>query len=264
MSNTCLKFEDLTLGYGQRAAVHHLSATIAQGSVTAVVGSNGSGKSTLMKAVSGILKPMSGECEVNAKRLAYLPQQAEIDRTFPARVIDLVSLGLWQKRGLFGRHTRQDKAEIEACLSAVGLTGFETRSLDSLSGGQMQRALFARTMLQNADLILLDEPFNAVDEKTIGDLTKLIANWASEGRTVLCVLHDHALVRQHFPQTMLMARKLVAFGATHFVLTEDNLRRARSFQEAWVENAAWCADAVEAGSDALHAHGAEAGRSAHV
>lgn len=268
MSNTCLKFEDLTLGYGQRAAVHHLSAAIAEGSLTAVVGSNGSGKSTLMKAVSGILKPMSGQCEVKARRLAYLPQQAEIDRTFPARVIDLVLLGLWQKRGLFGRHTRQDKADIENCLAAVGLTGFETRALDSLSGGQMQRALFARTMLQNADLILLDEPFNAVDEKTVGDLMRLIASWAQEGRTVLCVLHDHALVRQHFPQTLLLARKLVAFGATQFVLTEENLRRARAFQEAWVENAGWCGDAPAASEEAAHphthAHDHEAGRAAHV
>jgi len=242
MSDTCLKFDNLTLGYQGHAAVHHLSGEILRGTLTAVVGANGSGKSTLMKGIAGILKPISGACISDFSRLAYLPQQSELDRTFPARVIDLVSLGFWQKHGLLGRLTPADKACLAACLAAVGLTGFEKRPLDSLSGGQMQRALFARAMVQDADLILLDEPFNAVDERTIHDLVTLVKHWTAEGRTVLCVLHDHALVRAHFPQTLLMARTLVAFGPTAAVLTQDNLQRARGFQEAWDENAAWCGD----------------------
>ncbi|MQW86474.1 ATP-binding cassette domain-containing protein [Sinorhizobium saheli] len=242
MSDICLEFKNLTLGYQGRAAVHHLSGTAERGVLTAIVGANGSGKSTLMKGIAGILMPISGTCEQHFGRLAYLPQQSELDRTFPARVVDLVSLGFWQDRGLLGRITRRDRAKLAACLDAVGLTGFEKRPLDSLSGGQMQRALFARTMLQNADLILLDEPFNAVDERTVGDLLCLIKEWAAEGRTVLCVLHDHALVREHFRQTLLIARKLVAWGSTSEVLTSENLRRARNFHEAWDETAGWCED----------------------
>ncbi|PYE94075.1 zinc/manganese transport system ATP-binding protein [Rhizobium sp. PP-F2F-G38] len=246
MSSTCLEFKDLTLGYQRHAAVHHLSGVVERGSLTAVVGANGSGKSTLMKGVAGILKPISGSFDAAYRRLAYLPQQSEIDRSFPARVIDLVSLGFWQERGLVGRMTRSDKARLLGCLAAVGLSGFETRSLDSLSGGQMQRALFARTMLQDADLILLDEPFNAVDERTVRDLLALIRQWGDEGRTILCVLHDHALVKGHFPQTLLMARKRVAWGRTTDVMTPDNLAAARTFQEAWDENAAWCVEPVPA------------------
>jgi zinc/manganese transport system ATP-binding protein len=240
MSDTCLQFDNLTLGYQGHPAVHHLNGSVKRGTLTAVVGANGSGKSTLMKAIAGILKPISGACIRDSSHLAYLPQQSEIDRTFPARVIDIVSLGFWQKRGLLGRLTGQDKADLAACLAAVGLTGFENRPLDSLSGGQMQRALFARAMLQDAELILLDEPFNAVDQRTITDLVLLMKRWVAEGRTVICVLHDLALVREHFPQTLLMARSPVAFGPTLEVLTPRNLERARGFQEAWDENAAWC------------------------
>ncbi|MBB3399340.1 MULTISPECIES: zinc ABC transporter ATP-binding protein AztA [unclassified Rhizobium] len=260
MNANRLDFKNLTLGYGSHAAVHHLNGSVARGSLTAVVGANGSGKSTLMKGIAGILKPISGTCELHFDRLGYLPQHSEIDRFFPARVIDLVSLGFWQKRGLFGRLTRGDRDDLSNCLAEVGLHGFENRPLDSLSGGQMQRALFARTMLQDADLILLDEPFNAVDEPTIRHLMDVIEAWVSEGRTVLCVLHDHALVRSHFPETLLMARKPVAWGPTSEVLTEHNLSRARIFQEAWDDNAGWCEDDTESQvhsqghDDTAHSH----------
>ncbi|MFB9952205.1 zinc ABC transporter ATP-binding protein AztA [Rhizobium puerariae] len=240
MTDTCLRFDDLTLGYHGHPAVHHLTGRILRGTLTAVIGANGSGKSTLMKGIAGILKPIGGNCFARCGRLAYLPQQSEIDRSFPARVIDLVSLGFWQKCGLLGRIGREDRAALAACLEAVGLAGFEKRPLDSLSGGQMQRALFARTMLQDADLILLDEPFNAIDSRTVDDLLRLIECWIGEGRTVLCVLHDHDLVRERFPQTLLLARELVALGPTSEVLEPENLLRARQFQEAWDEDAGWC------------------------
>jgi len=210
MNDPCLIFSNLTLGYAGRAAVHHLNGSIACGSLTAVIGANGSGKSTLMKGIAGILKPLGGECRVSpAISVAYLPQQSELDRSFPAQVRDLVALGLWPRRGLLGRHRSEDRTAIDQALKAVGLSGFERRNIDSLSGGQMQRALFARAMLQDAQLILLDEPFNAVDERTVTDLLVLIKAWVAQGRTVLAVLHDHQLVQQHFPQTLFLARRLV-------------------------------------------------------
>lgn len=259
MNKSCLEFKNLTLGYQGHAAVHHLSGDVQRGSLTAIVGANGSGKSTLLKGIAGILTPISGACVPVYRRLAYLAQQSELDRTFPARVIDLVSLGHWQKRGLLGRLTTADNTALSTCLHAVGLAGFEKRPIDSLSGGQMQRALFARTMLQDADLILLDEPFNAVDARTIADLIVVITGWVSEGRTVLCVLHDHALVRDHFPETLLIARKPVAWGATSEVMTPENLRKARSFQEAWDEQAGWCEDDAGQGAHIRdhdhHTHG---------
>jgi zinc/manganese transport system ATP-binding protein len=259
MSDICLEFKNFTLGYQGHAAVHHLSGNVRRGSLTAIAGANGSGKSTLLKGIAGILKPISGTCSSRFNRLAYLPQQSELDRTFPARVIDLVSLGFWQRRGLLGRVTPEDLTDLKNCLEAVGLAGFEKRPLDSLSGGQMQRALFARTMLQDADLILLDEPFNAVDARTISDLVTLVKGWVAEGRTVLCVLHDHSLVREHFPQTLLLARKPVSWGPTVDVMTSDNLTRARGFQEAWDERSGWCEERLP-----TEAHGHQHGMSGPI
>ncbi|MET3523689.1 MULTISPECIES: zinc ABC transporter ATP-binding protein AztA [unclassified Mesorhizobium] len=241
MTNACLTFRDLTLGYGSHPAIHHLNGTIRKGSLTAVVGANGSGKSTLMKGIVGVLKPMEGAVtRAPDVRTAYLPQQSELDRSFPARVVDLVSLGLWPKRGLLGRYTKEDRESVSQALMAVGLGGFEKRPIDTLSGGQLQRTLFARVLLQDADLILLDEPFNAVDAKTVGDLIQLIKRWHGEERTIMVVVHDLDLVRQNFPETLLLARQPVAWGETKETLRPENLLKARRFHEAWEENAPWC------------------------
>lgn len=237
----CIAFRDLTVGYEHHAAIHHLSGCLARGSLTALVGPNGSGKSTLIKTIAGLLRPMSGTCRVApGLSIAWLPQLSELDRSFPARVRDLVALGLWRKRGLLGRTHPECRKAIVAALRAVGLEGFDTRPLDSLSGGQLQRALFARLMVQDADLILLDEPFNAVDERTIRDLLAQIHRWRDEGRTVVVVAHDLDLVRAEFPQALLLARRPIAWGPTAEVVTPQNMQRARQFQEAWDERAPWC------------------------
>ncbi|AWC24593.1 putative siderophore transport system ATP-binding protein YusV [Aminobacter sp. MSH1] len=251
MTDACLTFKDLTLGYSSHPAVHHLNGSIKAGSLTAVVGANGSGKSTLMKGIVGVLKPMAGSCTVApGKRIAYLPQQSELDRSFPARVINLVSLGLWPRRGLLGRYTKEDREAVNHALMAVGLEGFEKRPIDTLSGGQLQRALFARVLVQDADIILLDEPFNAVDAKTVGDLIRLIKRWHGENRTVMVVAHDLELVRAHFPNTLLLARQPVAWGETIETLRPENLLRARRFDEAWHDDAPWC----EPEPGHVHAH----------
>lgn len=256
MTNACLTFRDLTLGYNSHPAVHHLNGTVRAGSLTAVVGANGSGKSTLMKGIVGVLKPMAGHCTLaRDTRIAYLPQQSELDRSFPARVVDLVSLGLWPKRGLLGRFTGEDRAAVAKALTAVGLEGFEKRPVDTLSGGQLQRALFARVLVQDAELILLDEPFNAIDSKTVGDLVALIKRWHGEKRTVMVVVHDLELVRSHFPETLLLARQPIAWGATQEALHPENLMRARRFDEAWHDDAPWC----HVDDDKDHGHGDHGG-----
>lgn len=241
MTNAAITFRDLTLGYNSHPAVHHLSGTVTQGSLTAVVGPNGSGKSTLLKGIAGLLKPMSGATALKAgSRVAYLPQQSELDRSFPAQAADLVAMGLWPRRGLLGRYTAADRERVGQALLSVGLAGFENRSLDTLSGGQLQRALFARVLVQEADIILLDEPFNAIDAKTVGDLVGVIRRWHGEGLTVVVVVHDMELVRQHFPQTLVLARQPIAWGDTAEALRPENLLRARRFDEAWHEDAPWC------------------------
>jgi zinc/manganese transport system ATP-binding protein len=239
-----LRFQDLTLGYDRHPAVHHLSGEIAAGSLTAVVGPNGAGKSTLFKGVVGIIKPLSGTVERNGvlpQDIAYLPQIAEIDRTFPINVYDMVSMGLWRRSGLFGGIGKKQRDRIEAAIEAVGLTGFEQRAIGTLSGGQMQRMLFARLLLQDARVIVLDEPFNAVDAKTSADLLALVRRWQDERRTVLAALHDFDVVRANFPETLLLAREPVAWGRTGEVLTQANIEKARAMCEAFDEQAEACA-----------------------
>lgn len=255
MPDACITFSDLTLGYNSHPAVHHLNGVIRAGSLTAVVGANGSGKSTLMKGIVGVLKPMSGACTVaEGTSFAYLPQQSELDRSFPARVVDLVSLGLWPRRGLLGRFRPEDREAVGKALSAVGLEGFAKRTIDTLSGGQLQRALFARVLVQDADLILLDEPFNAIDARTMADLIALIERWHGEKRTIMVVVHDFDLVRQHFPEALLLARRPVAWGEVRSALAPENLLRARQFHEAWDENAPWCDPAGQSHDGSSHVH----------
>ncbi len=173
-----VQFRDVTLGYDRHPAVHHLSGEIASGALLAVIGPNGAGKSTLFRGLVGILKPLSGAIRtggIAVRDIAYLPQSADIDRSFPISVFDFVGTGLWRSTGVFGGIGRTQRAKIAQALAAVGLTGFENRGIGTLSGGQMQRLLFARVLLQDARLIVLDEPFNAIDAKTSADLMALVA-----------------------------------------------------------------------------------------
>jgi zinc/manganese transport system ATP-binding protein len=239
-----LQFRDVTLGYDRHPAVHHLSGEVIAGALLAIVGPNGAGKSTLFRGIVGILKPLAGTIltgDLDVRDIAYLPQTVDIDRSFPISVFDFVGTGLWRKVGVLGGIGREARQKIERALMAVGLSGFENRAIGTLSGGQMQRMLFARVLLQDARLIVLDEPFNAVDAKTSADLLALVKRWHAERRTVLAALHDLDLVRANFPETLLLARGKVAWDATAEVLTADNLLEARRMCEAFDDSAAACA-----------------------
>jgi len=245
--SAALRFEDLTLGYDRHPAVHHLDGAVERGALVAVCGPNGAGKSTLFKGVVGLLAPLSGGIDLNGCRIhdiAYLPQIADIDRSFPINVYDMVAMGLWRRAGLFGGIRARQRDQVEQAITAVGLRGFEDRAISSLSGGQMQRTLFARLLLQDARVILLDEPFNAIDAKTTADLLEIVARWHAEQRTVMAALHDFDLIRAHFPETLLLAREPVAWGRTAEVLTAENLMKARRMCEAFDSSAAACNQAA--------------------
>lgn len=227
--------DNLTVSYDRHPAVHHLSGSFAVGSLTAVVGPNGAGKSTLLKAIVGFLKPDEGRI-VRGPEIAYLPQVAEIDREFPIRVGDFVAAGAWTRCGGFGALT----ADVDAALGAVGMQSFAARGIGTLSGGQFQRMLFARLILQDAPVILLDEPFAAIDARTVADLMRLIETWHAAGKTIVAVLHELDLARAAFPQTLLLMREAVAWGPTREVLTPERLAAMRESAMRFDDDAEVC------------------------
>ena len=224
-----IHFHNLTLGYDRHPVIHHLHGEVAAGSLLAVIGPNGGGKSTLLKGILGQLAPLGGEIQLGVAReeIGYLPQQSRIDRQFPITVREVVAMGLWRHCGLFGRLAHSQRARVDAALERVGLENMAESRLEALSGGQLQRALFARLWLQESRLMLLDEPFSAIDSQTTEDLLGLLHEWQQKGRTVLAVLHDMTQVSRHFPESLLLAREVIAWGETSSVVCEENLSRAR-------------------------------------
>ncbi|MBF0582754.1 MAG: ABC transporter ATP-binding protein [Magnetococcales bacterium] len=241
--NPVIRLDNLTLGYERHPAIHHLSGQIERGSLTAVVGPNGAGKSTLLKGIKGLLPPLEGEIHlegIGRGDLSLLPQQTELEANFPISVWDAVLIGHWRRVGAGGGVSRTHRQQAQLALESVGLGGFAHRVVSTLSGGQRQRMLFARILVEDAPVILLDEPFAAIDDRTVADLLVLISNWHQQGRTVVAVLHDLEQVRRHFPTTLLLARRALAWGATARVLTADHWEQARSMSEAWDNDAPLC------------------------
>ena len=234
---------NVTVSYQRRPAVHHVSGRFECGVATAIVGPNGAGKSTLLKAIAGILpldhgKVALSDCSPN--EMAYLPQKAEIDLSMPMTVFELVATGLWRRMGAFAGMDAAGLARVEQALVQVGMQDFSARPLAALSIGQLQRVLFARILVQDAPVILLDEPFNAVDAKTTEVLLGLVRCWQEEQRTVIAVLHDFEQVKRYFQSALLLAHEVVAWGAPNEVLTTQNLMRANERCAHWFDEEAVC------------------------
>lgn len=224
---------DLTVTYGADTILDRVSGIFRPGTSTAIVGPNGAGKSTLLKTIMGYIRPQSGRITIgNRKTIAYLPQRHEIDRSFPLTVRDAVAMGLWRRVGLW-KGMGAYQGAIENALQEAGIQHLGNRLLDTLSGGQFQRVLFARLILQDSHLILLDEPFVGMDTQTVHDLSALIQRWHGQGKTILTVLHDMDIVKTYFPETVMLARGVVAWGATETVLHKDMVRLALDRSRTW-------------------------------
>jgi zinc/manganese transport system ATP-binding protein len=219
VSDRGVVLRDVTVRYGRRIALGAVSGEFVSGSMTAVVGANGAGKSTLLAAIAGAVPLAGGVVDCAARRrLAYLPQLAAIDRDYPLTISELITLGGWREFGAFGSPRAALRARAAAAAAMVGLTGRLERLIGEISVGELQRALFARLILQDAAVILLDEPFAAVDAQTVSVLLDQVTEWHCEGRTVIAVLHDLDLVRRHFPSTIVLARRCLAWGRTEAAL----------------------------------------------
>ena len=242
MQPTLLSAAGLTLGYRDVPILKGVTFEVTLGDVLAVVGQNGSGKSTLIKTLLGNLPTLAGEiCWDNTKpeNIACLGQGSGFDNHFPLRVRDLATMGAWPSLGILSKIDKACQNRINAALERTGIIEIADMPLYKLSAGQLQRALFARTIIQNASLILLDEPFTAVDQTTEAELLTLIDDWAAEGRTVILVLHDLSAVLQHCNSVLLLGSGGALFGQPKQILTTQNLvgyGYLSQSQAAWFES----------------------------
>ena len=215
-----IELDNLVAGYEGAAITPALSGVIHKGSMTAIVGLNGCGKSTLLKALAGFIPPVSGVVRWSPTRptIGWLAQRHALESQFPLTVLDVVSQGAWPRISLL-RGLRNDvRRRIQAALARVGLTEMAKTPIEALSGGQFQRMLFARVLVQRAPLVMLDEPFTGIDENTTHDLMGVIQEMHQQGQTVLAVLHDNQRVADYFPETLLLAPQNACWGPTHEVL----------------------------------------------
>jgi zinc/manganese transport system ATP-binding protein len=227
-----LILDRLSVGYGRKPVLCELSGRVEEGELLALVGPNGAGKSTLLATIAGLNRPSAGAVQRGSGRIAYLPQLAAVDSGFPINVADFVAMGLWHDIGALTPIGPSHRAQVDQALVRVGLQGSAAKPIGALSGGQLRRALFARLMLQDAALILLDEPFAALDAATTAQFIAIIGEWHREGRTVIAALHDLRQVRAHFPRTLLLSGKVIAWDDTATALSEANLAAADPFETA--------------------------------
>ena len=230
MKGAAIELDQVSLGWRDRVAVRDVTGAFRRGSLTALVGPNGAGKSTLIKGIMGQLSPLRGTIRFAkdiADQIACLPQVGDLDKSFPVTVYDLVALGAWRRTGWWRRFGTSEHLRVQQALETVGLADFGRRIIGTLSGGQLQRALFARLMMHDAQVLILDEPFAAVDRDTVDDLMRLLQQWHHEGRTVIVVLHDLDQVRHSFPEALLLGGQVVSWGETAAVLAPENLHLAR-------------------------------------
>ncbi len=242
-----VQIRDLALGYPGLTLFRRLSIDIEAGAALAVLGANGSGKSSFIKMLLGLVAPLSGRLIWPGGRprtIGYLSQMTEFDRRFPVRVRDLVAMGAWRGFGpwsglwssLWSGLDRPGQSRVAAALEAAHIPQLADQPLHTLSGGQLQRALFARVMLQDAPLILLDEPFSAVDQSTEAHLLSIIGGWRHEGRAVVLVVHDLSSVLDHCDQALLLGGGDATHGAVETVLAPERLVAHRYLSES---QAAW-------------------------
>jgi ABC-type Mn2+/Zn2+ transport system ATPase subunit len=214
---------DLTVRYGDVVALEAIDIQVPRGRAIAVLGPNGSGKSTLFATAIGLSTPDAGEITLGTERVAYLPQQVAVEPMFPATVRDVVAMGRWGALGWRRRMSDRDRELVTDAMSALAVDHLARRRLGELSGGQRQRTLLAQVAAQDAELLLLDEPFTGVDRPTEDTVRKLIAMWRDEGRTVMVATHDLARAARDYDLVLALNRRVIAFGPAAETCTEEVL-----------------------------------------
>ena len=218
-----IEIRNLTVAYGENIALENLNLDVEAGSLMALVGPNGAGKSTLIKTILKFLKQITGEIKINGKTLAYVPQRNSVDWDFPTTLFDVVEMGCYGRVGLFKRVNKEEKQKVLKAIEQVGMLDFKDRQISELSGGQQQRAFIARALVQEADIYLMDEPFQGVDSTTEKSIVDILKKLKSEGKTILVVHHDLQTVPTYFESVTFINKNVITSGKIKEVFTQENI-----------------------------------------
>ena len=221
-----IEIRNLTVAYGENIALENFNLDIETGSLMALVGPNGAGKSTLIKTILKFLKQITGEIKINGKTLAYVPQRNSVDWDFPTTLFDVVEMGCYGRVGLFKRVNKEEKQNVLKAIEQVGMLEFKDRQISELSGGQQQRAFIARALVQEADIYLMDEPFQGVDSTTEKSIVDILKKLKSEGKTLIVVHHDLQTVPTYFETVTFINKSVIASGKIKEVFTQENIDMA--------------------------------------
>ncbi|MFQ5380514.1 MAG: metal ABC transporter ATP-binding protein [Dehalococcoidia bacterium] len=226
-----LRVHDLTVGYAGGFSLAGLTFSAGPGDVVGLIGPNGAGKSTALKALAGVLRPLSGEMRLGDRplspsetRLAFVPQREDVKWDFPATARDVVAMGTYRTRGWFRRIGRKERRSADSALAELGLEGSGGHHISQFSGGQQQRIFLARALVQQPDILLLDEPYTGIDTGNRTVLRRLIAGFRERGVVTLMATHDLDEVRDRCTHVLCLNRRQVAFGPCEEAFTVDNLR----------------------------------------
>ena len=221
-----IEIRNLTVAYGENIALENLNLDVEAGSLMALVGPNGAGKSTLIKTILKFLKQITGEIKINGKTLAYVPQRNSVDWDFPTTLFDVVEMGCYGRVGFFKRVSKEEKQKVLKAIEQVGMLDFKDRQISELSGGQQQRAFIARALVQEADIYLMDEPFQGVDSTTEKSIVDILKKLKSDGKTLIVVHHDLQTVPTYFETVTFINKSVIASGKVKEVFTQENIDMA--------------------------------------
>ena len=226
-----IEIKKLVVAYDEdKPVLDNFNLGIEKGKMTAFVGPNGAGKSTLIKAILEFVKPITGTITINGKKyaqekkkIAYVPQRGSVDWDFPTTLYDVVEMGSYGRVGFLKRVPKSEKKRVMEAIEKVDMIEYIDRQISQLSGGQQQRVFIARALVQDAEIYLLDEPFQGIDKKTEGYIVKILKGLREEGKTVIVVHHDLQTVPEYFDEVVLINRKVIASGKVNEVFTKENI-----------------------------------------
>ena len=232
MSADAISVTELTVDYDGVKAIEDVNFMVNAEKLTAIIGPNGAGKSTLIKALLGLIPTRTGTISCFGtspkqyrKYISYVPQRAQIDWEFPANVFDVVAMGLYGELGLLRRFSSAHKDRVHSALTDVDMADFAARQISQLSGGQQQRVFLARSIVQDAELILLDEPFGGIDAKSEAVIVDILRHQKQSGKSIVAVHHDLSTVKDYFDDVILLNKTVTAFGPVNDVFTKLNVEK---------------------------------------